>query len=83
MDASVAVGGGHGPVDAMIVSEGGLPGEGFASVVSSAERVHVGSGGGAVRMRVVVVEVAAVGGHGTGGEAAGAGPDFDDFGQSS
>ena len=72
---------GHGPVDAMIVSVCGKPGEGFAAVVSAAERVHVSAGGFAVRQWLVVIQVAPVGGHGAGGVSAAAGPDFDGFGE--
>jgi len=42
VEASVVFGVGHGPVDAVIVSEGSMPGEGLAAVVSSAERIHIG-----------------------------------------
>jgi hypothetical protein len=55
VDASVVFGVGHGPVDAMIVSVCGKPGEGFAAVVSAAERVHVSAGGFAVRSWLVVI----------------------------
>ena len=72
---------GHGPVDAMIVSVCGVPGEGFAAVVSAAERIHVSSGGFAVWDWLVVVEVAQGGGHGAGGESAAAGPNGDGFGE--
>ena len=72
---------GHGPVDAMIVSVGGKPGEGFAAVVSAAERVQVSAGGFAVGPWLVVIKVAPVGGHGAGGESAAAGPDVDGFGE--
>jgi hypothetical protein len=41
VDASVVFGVGHGPVDAVIVSVGGKPGEGFAAVVPAAERIHI------------------------------------------
>jgi hypothetical protein len=51
-----------------VVSDRGEPGEGFVSVVSSAERIHVGSRRGAVGCWLVI-NVAAVGGHGAGGEA--------------
>ena len=50
-------------------------------MVSAAERVQVSAGGFAVGCWLVVVEVAAVGGHGAGGEAAGAGADVDGFGE--
>ena len=72
---------GHGPVDAVVISDAGLPGEGFASVVSSTERVLVGSTGRAVRVRLMMIKVAAVGRCGAGGEAAGAGADLDCFGE--
>jgi hypothetical protein len=36
---------GHGPVDAVVVSVGGVPGEGFAAVVSAAERIQVSPSG--------------------------------------
>jgi hypothetical protein len=81
VDASVVFGVGHGPVDAVVVSVCGMPGEGFAAVVSAAERVHVSAGGFAVRQWLVVIQVAPVGGHGAGGEAAAAGPDVDGFGE--
>ena len=72
---------GHGPVDAMIVSVCGVPGEGFAAVVSAAERIQVSAGGFALRCGWVVIEVAPVGGHGAGGESAAAGPNGDGFGE--
>ena len=81
VDASVVFGVGHGPVDAVVVSVCCLPGEGFAAVVSAAERVHVSAGGFAVRSWLVVIQVAPVGGHGAGGESAAAGPDVDGFGE--
>ena len=65
----------------MIVSVGGKPGEGFAAVVSAAERIHVSAGGFAVRSWLVVIQVAPVGGHGAGGESAAAGPDVDGCGE--
>ena len=68
---------GHGPVDAVVVSDAGVRSEGFASVVSAAERVHVGCGGGAAGNGFVMIKVAAVGGYGTGREAAGAGANLD------
>jgi hypothetical protein len=72
---------GRGPVDAVVVSGAGLPGEGFAAVVSSTKRVFVACTGGAVRVGLVMVKVAAVGRYGAGGEAAGAGADLDGFGE--
>ena len=65
----------------MIVSVCGVPGEGFAAVVSAAERIQISAGGFAVWDWLVVVEVAQVGGHGAGGVTAAAGPDFDGFGE--
>jgi hypothetical protein len=44
VQASVVVGGGHGPVDAVVVSDAGVPGEGLAAVVSAAKRIHVSAG---------------------------------------
>jgi hypothetical protein len=79
--ASVVFGVGHGPVDAVVVSVCGVPGEGFAAVVSAAERIQISAGGFAVRCWLVVVQVAPVGGHGAGGESAAAGPDFDGCGE--
>ena len=79
VDASVVFGVGHGPVDAVIVSVCCLPGEGFAAVVSAAERIHVCAGCDALWHWFVVVEVAAVCGDGVGGVAAGSGADGDGF----
>jgi hypothetical protein len=81
VDASVVFGVGHGPVDAVVVSVCGEPGEGFAAVVSAAERIQVSAGGFAVRCGLVVIEVAPVGGHAAGGESAAAGPDVDGCGE--
>ncbi len=71
---------GHGPVDAVVVSDAGEPGEGFAAVVSSAERIDVRPRCSTAGERFVVVEVAAVGGDGAGRVAAGSGADGDGFG---
>jgi hypothetical protein len=74
---------GHGPVDSVVVSNTCQPREGFTSVVSSAERILVGSRGWTVRMRLVMIKVAALRWHGTGREAAGSGPDHDRLGEPS
>jgi hypothetical protein len=71
---------GHGPVDAVVVSDAGEPGEGFAAVVSSAKRIDIRPRCSTAGDRLVVVEVAAVGWDGAGGEAAGSGADGDGFG---
>jgi hypothetical protein len=77
VEASVVFGVGQGPVDAMVISDTGEPSEGLPSVVSSAERILVGSGGGAVRVRLVMIKVAAICRYGAGREAAGSGPEVE------
>ena len=72
---------GQGPVEAVVVSERGVPGEGFAAVVASAERIHVGSGGWTVWLGLMMIKVAAVCRYGAAGEAAAAGADLDRFGE--
>ena len=73
---------GHGPVDAITVAHAREPGEGLGPVMSSAEGIKVRGRGRALRPRVVMIKIAALGGHGAGGEAAGAGADHDRFGES-
>ena len=58
-----------------------MPGERFAPVMPSAERIEVRSGGRAPRNWLMMIKVAAVGGHGAGWESAGAGADLDCLGE--
>ena len=58
-----------------------MPSERFAPGMPSAERVEVRSGGRAPRNRLMMIKVAAVGGHGAGWESTGAGADPDRLGE--
>src|SRR4249920_3261219 len=79
VDASVVSSVGHSPVHAVVVSNAGKPGEGFAAVVSSAERIDIRPRCWTAGDGFVVVEVAAVGRDGAGRIATGAGSNLDSF----
>jgi hypothetical protein len=81
VEASVVFGVGHGPVDAILVSVRGKPGERLAAVVPATERVQVSAGGFTVWHGLMVIKVAQVGRHGTRRKSAAAGPDLDCFGE--
>jgi hypothetical protein len=70
----------HGPVDAVVVSHTGKPGEGLATVVSSAKRIHVGCRCDTAGNGFVMIKIAAVGRYGVGGESAGSGTNLDRLG---
>jgi hypothetical protein len=70
---------GHGPVDALIVSNTGKPRESLPAVVSSAERIDIRPRCSTAGDRFVVVEVAVIGWDGAGREAAGASSNLDSF----
>jgi hypothetical protein len=72
---------GHGPVDPVVVSDACQPRERLASVMSSAERILVGSRRWTVRVRLVMIKVAAIRWHGAGRKAAGSSPDHDRLGE--
>ena len=73
---------GHGPVDAVVVSDAGEPGESLAAVVSPAERIQISSRGFAFWHWYVVIKIAAVGRYGAGRVAAAAGANLDRVSQS-
>jgi hypothetical protein len=77
VEASIGFGIGHGPVDAEIVPHACVPGEGFAPVMSSAERIHVAAGRRAAGDRLVMIKVTTLGGYGAGRESAGSGSYLD------
>jgi len=77
VEASIGFGIGHGPVDAEVVSDACLPGEGFTPVVSSTERVHVAARCRAAGDRLVMIKVATLGGYCAGWKSAGSGSYLD------
>jgi hypothetical protein len=72
---------GQGPVHAVVLPDTRQPREGLTPVVSSAKRILIGSRGWTVRVRLVMIKVAAIRRYGAGRETAGSGTDLDRLGK--